>query len=336
MKKRLIYITVLLLLFAFQSCEKRSNYRLDKNIALADLKIHRFDLDVIAADTADFEQTLDNLYRDHTDFLEIFVNELEGVSIRDTLTVSEVLKDFVSHFSLLEINEKTAAVFEDISDVENELRKAFSYLKHYFPAVNLPRVYLFVSGLHAQFLSDASLSLMGVGSDFYLGSDYEPYQSLFYDYMLVNMRPEQLPVDLMSNLLFSLFRFDSRETTLLDSMLYHGKVLFLLSAFLPERSENEIIGFTAAQQNWAEKYEKDIWKSVVGNKALFSSDRFLIRKYMEDAPFTAPVSPDSPGRLGEWLGLQIVKSYMKNNKKTTLPELMQMNDYRKMLQDSGY
>ena len=57
---------------------------------------------------------------------------------------------------------------------------------------------------------------------------------------------------------------------------------------------------------------------------------------MQEAPFTAPVSQDSPGRLGEWIGLRIVKSFMNKNKNVTLPELMQMNNYQEILEKSGY
>jgi uncharacterized protein YjaZ len=57
---------------------------------------------------------------------------------------------------------------------------------------------------------------------------------------------------------------------------------------------------------------------------------------MNDAPFTAPVSQDSPGRLGTWLGWQIVESYMSKNPKATLTDLMKINNYQKMLEASGY
>ena len=33
---------------------------------------------------------------------------------------------------------------------------------------------------------------------------------------------------------------------------------------------------------------------------------------MDDAPYTATISTDSPGRLGAWIGWQIVKAYAEN------------------------
>ena len=76
--------------------------------------------------------------------------------------------------------------------------------------------------------------------------------------------------------------------------------------------------------------------AVIEQKHLFSSDLFLIRKYVNDAPFTAPLSQDSPGRAGAWIGWQIVRSYMERNPSVTLPELMRTNDYERLLEQSGY
>jgi uncharacterized protein YjaZ len=57
---------------------------------------------------------------------------------------------------------------------------------------------------------------------------------------------------------------------------------------------------------------------------------------MNDGPFTAEVTQDSPGRLGVWVGWRIVDSYMRNNKDVTLCELMNENDAQKILEQSYY
>ena len=69
---------------------------------------------------------------------------------------------------------------------------------------------------------------------------------------------------------------------------------------------------------------------------LFSTDVMLIKKYMNDAPFTATISQESPGRLGAWIGLRIVDSYMRKNTNVTLRDLMNENNYQKMLEQSDY
>ena len=150
------------------------------------------------------------------------------------------------------------------------------------------------------------------------------------------MNRRNLSVDLISTLLFNYFRFDSKQNRLIDNMLHRGKVMFMLAVFMPERPLNDIIGYNTTQWNWAVKNEKEIWNTVVSQKDLFSSDLQLIRKYLNDAPFTSPVSQESPGRLGTWIGMRIVESYMNKNKEVTLQQLMQINDYQKLMEESGY
>jgi len=47
-------------------------------------------------------------------------------------------------------------------------------------------------------------------------------------------------------------------------------------------------------------------------------------------------SKDSPPRLGEWIGLQIIRSYMQKNPEVTLAMMMQETDAQNILTLSGY
>ena len=77
-------------------------------------------------------------------------------------------------------------------------------------------------------------------------------------------------------------------------------------------------------------------QKIIEDKALFSSDMRLINSYLDEAPFTAPVSQDSPGRVGTWIGWQIVNSYMKKNNNVSLRQLANENNYQLLLQKSDY
>ena len=129
---------------------------------------------------------------------------------------------------------------------------------------------------------------------------------------------------------------NSSEYRLMDNMLFRGKVMYLLSVFMPEEKPQDIMGYSAEQWKWATTNEKQVWGYIIDQKHLFSTDVLLIKKYMNDAPFTAPLSQDSPGRMGTWLGWQIVQSYMNKNPNISLTDLMKENNYQKMLEDSGY
>jgi len=51
---------------------------------------------------------------------------------------------------------------------------------------------------------------------------------------------------------------------------------------------------------------------------------------------TIQVGEKCPGRIGQWIGWEIVKEYMKENKEVSLPELMDMGDAQRLFKESGY
>ena len=69
---------------------------------------------------------------------------------------------------------------------------------------------------------------------------------------------------------------------------------------------------------------------------VYNNSEDVIRRMMDETPFTRDFGNDSPGRLGVYIGFQIVQSYMKNHPGTTLKDLMKMTDSQKFLRESGY
>ena len=330
-----IFLALLVIPIVF-SCGRKDRFHINTTQNKTEVKIQRFDRDLIQSDTTNFNSSVKKLYVNYPVFLQTFISNMDTVSPQDTLAVARVLKNFVTFPQVKNVNEQVLAVFADVADIENEISVAYTYLKHYFPTLPTPEVYFFVSGLSRPVMVDERMKFIGIGSDFYLGADYELYKAVAYDYMLQNMNPENVSVDVVSTLLFNYFRFDSKQNRLIDNMLHRGKVMYLLSVFMPERAGKDIMGYSTDQWNWAEENESRIWKNMIAQKDLFSSDLQLIRNYLNDAPFTSPVSQDSPGRLGTWIGMRIVQCYMKKKKDVTLQRLMQLNVYQKLLEESGY
>ena len=90
----------------------------------------------------------------------------------------------------------------------------------------------------------------------------------------------------------------------------------MAAAFVPQAGKAEIIGYEDSQYQWAEISESDIWKYFIQNEMLYSNDANLSERFINDAPFSKfylEVDMDSPGRIGNWFGWQIVDSFMKNN-----------------------
>jgi hypothetical protein len=79
-----------------------------------------------------------------------------------------------------------------------------------------------------------------------------------------------------------------------------------------------------------------MWITLIENKLLFSTEPFKIRKLTDVAPYTADFTDESPGRACNWIGYNIISKYMKNNPNITLRELMDNDDYHKILEQAKY
>ena len=335
--KKNIFFSILILTTIFTSCHKNAQRYQLKNTGdekKVEVKIHRFDTELINLDTTKALESTKELYQKYPRFMPLYVYNILQAEPADTAQVAQFFTRFVSDTAFQKINKKEQEIFSNVSDIEKELSDAFTNVHAYFPQIIIPQVYFFVSGFNrAVLMTD---SILGVGTDFYLGADYAPYQEFTYDYLLYNMRRDMVPIDVVSATLFINFPFDGKQNRLIDNMLYRGKLVYIISSFMPERKIEDIIGYSPEQMKWAEKYEPEVWKSIVGQSHLFSTNVELIGKYVNDAPFTAPITQDSPGRLGIYIGWKVAESYMNKNKNVTLQELVKMNDYQKMQEQSGY
>jgi len=317
----------------FNACGKKNRFEIDTTKNRIEVKIQRFDSALISIDTTNknFQSQLNNKF---PKFLPIYSSDILNIELKDTSAVRKSFTQFLGDSTFSSVNKKTMQTFGNISDIEKKVSNAFTYIHFYFPEVKLPEVYFFVSGFNRSILLNENF--IGIGTDLYLGSDYSLYKSLTYKYLTYNMKRESVAADLVSATLFRMFPINSSKDRLLDNMLFRGKIMYLQSQFMPEEKPENLMGYTTEQWNWSKKNEKGIWAAIIDNKDLFSTNVLLIRKYMNEAPFTSPISQDSPGRLGTWLGWQIVDSYMNNNNKVGLEELMNENNYQKILEESKY
>ena len=70
---------------------------------------------------------------------------------------------------------------------------------------------------------------------------------------------------------------------------------------------------------------------------LFSTDNSLPNRFIALAPFSKfylELDSESPGRLGQYIGWQIVRAYMKNNK-VSLMDMMQ-KDAEEIFNNSNF
>ncbi len=339
MKNRyVVFIWFLLLLTT--SCKKQNRFQIKHFDNKVQIEIKRFDLDFINLNTNNLAIDIEALAIKYPDFFPFFLENVLGINskvftenLHDKSPYLMEIKEFLQDTLFMKVHQDVKNTYDDIKKIENQLSVSCSYLNHYFQHKQIPEVYFFVSGFNHEIV--ATESMIGIGVDLYLGEKYDLYQQITHDYLIPNMKKEMVVSDILHTILYQSFPFKS-ETNLLNSMLYEGKILYLLSVFSPYSKNELLIGYSSEELAWAKQHEKAIWSSIIEQKHLYTTDYFLINQYMNVAPFTSPITAESPGRLGVWIGWQIINQYMKTNKDIDLVNLMNNINYQNILEHSHY
>jgi hypothetical protein len=279
---------------------------------------------------------IDRLYSDYEEFMPMWVEGILGLPIEDTAYLCEMYAQFLTDtvMGFAQTNAKTKALFSNIDSLQTALNEGFSRLHYLFPDWEIPTLYLFISGFNSSVVYHDNI--IGVGVDMYLGSDYPYYNQVVHEYQKQTMRKSCIAGDVLSMYLSYHIAYNSKYNRLLDQMIFRGKQMFLLSQLLPNEPLWEVIGYSKEQWDWCEMYERAIWNRIMEKRDLFKTESSVLSSYMNNGPFTAEVTQDSPGRLGLWVGWRIIDSYMRNNKDITIYDLMQEADAQKILEQSFY
>lgn len=332
MKKFFWFIGCAVLLTA---CQKGRTY-FPKDIEPQEIEIVRFDNALMNVHEASVAHDIRVLYDEFPVFMPLWVEDILGIPSADTAYLEQQLPQFLNDtmYGFQQTNRREQEVFADISDIQNAINKAFGRIHYLYPNTEIPEIYLFVSGFVTPiFFED---DLIGIGADMYLGSEYEYYNRVVYNYQKQTMRKECIPVDVVSAYLFRTLPYTSTKSRLLDQMLYRGKIMYLTAQIFDDLPGYEIMGWTKEEWDWCVRNEQAIWHLVMDKRDLFKTESLVLSSYLNEGPFTSEISQDSPGRLGIWLGWRIAESYMEHNENVTLQELIEEGDSQKILEESYY
>ena len=242
--------------------------------------------------------------------------------------------DFSDSLSLAKINDKqeqelfteTQKIYTNTSTIETQLASLFKHIKFYNPKFTAPNVVTMLTNIDYDSRVIYADSLLFVSLDVYLGKLHKFYVD-FPKYIKENNTQNHIVVD-VANAIIDKQILPSNKRRFIDKIIYEGKKMYLLSSYLPSILEKEKIGYSNEKLNWAKENEEQIWSYFIDKKLLFNTDTKLNKRFIENAPFSKfYLEQDnlSPGRVGVWIGWQIVRSYMQNND-VSLQELLKMDE----------
>lgn len=306
MRKVVVLFLVLSVLF---SCDKAPGKLVDTSNIELSVHVDRFEQKYYAADA----QTLPELKQVYP--------YLFPVQTPDSIWLQKI-QDKDERYLL----HKVDSVFPSLEEETLEIEQLFKNITYYYPNFKAPKVISLITKVDYESKVIYADSLLLFSIDMYLGGTDDVYED-FPGYLSKNFNKERITVDLAEAISGSIFRKENKRQ-FIDVIVQEGKLLYLLELFNAWKEDHFIIGYTPEEIAWANANELEVWKYFIENKLLYQNDSDLRSRFVSNAPFSKfylDIDKDSPGRMGAWIGWQIVRSYMKNNN-VPLHELLKKNE----------
>ena len=245
--------------------------------------------------------------------------------------VLERMKDTSQQF----LYEQVTKVYGDFNTYETQIDDLFKHIKYYFNDFKIPTVVTDITGVSYQDRVLYADTLLLVSLDMFLGKDNEVYGG-YAKYLSETFTPKHMTSAIAQKIIDTKYPFD-KDRTFLGQMIFEGKKAYLLDLFLPTITDEIKLGYTPKKLAWAKVNEATVWAFFIKNELLYSNDVKLKQRFLEVAPFSkfyTSIDRDSPGAIGKYTGLQIVRAYM--NKHEISPQTLIDLDAQTILSQSGY
>jgi hypothetical protein len=223
--------------------------------------------------------------------------------------------------------------FGELDWLESDLETAFSKFKYYLPNFEVPEIKTGITGFASDlYVSD---SLVIIGLDFFLGR-LGTYRPQGYPAYIVNRFEKEY---IVPNIVLHLTKFynqlDPRDNSFLADMIFYGKSYYLTDRILPCTPDTLIIQYSSKELNDVRENEPIIWAHFIENDLIYETNHFLKRKYLEERPNVPEIGSACPGRVGAWVGWQIVEDFQEY-RGLNVPELMKTDDANRIFSESKY
>ena len=314
MKKLLSLFSLLVVL---SSCDKKNKIEKEVEEIPVTINVERFD-------KIFYESPVENLQNVKNKYPYFFPAQTP-----DSVWVNKIKNPLYR-----ELYSEVQKKYSNFEKVNSDLESLFQHIKYYFPNTKTPKVVTLISEMDYQNKAIYTDSLVLISLDLYLGKNHKFYE--FPEYLKQNFEQNQIMPDIVTSFSVTKIPFGNNRS-LLSQMVYVGKQLYLKDVLLPETSDAEKMGYTPEQITWCQENESYMWRYFMENQLLYSTDSKLSTRFINTAPFSKfylEIDNESPGRVGTWVGWQIVRSFMNNND-VNLQQLLQM-DPIEIFQNSKY
>lgn len=298
---------VLLVLLLFGGCKNEQKVPDEIATLPMELEIRRFD--------REFSQTTPDQLSAIKEKYPYFFPE----QYSDSVWIAK-LQDSIQ----LELRSAVDSAFTDFEKESVDLALLFKHIKYYFPKYRIPVIITLTTDVDYENRIILTDSLLLIGVDNYLGIDHRFYSGI-ERYIAKSLDKKYLESDIVSAFSKKVVRYPT-DRSFLAQMIYYGKELYLKDMLLSWQKDEQKIGYTKEELEWARANEEQIWRYFIERELLYSTDTKLGPRFLDPAPFTKfrlELDNESPGRLGRYMGWQIVRAFMEKNE-VPVPELLEL------------
>lgn len=340
----LLYVALIIITFTIWSCESESKEFIPD---ISDIKIEhdiiRFDNLLSQLDTNNLENDVEILKAKYPEFADTYFSRVLPFIGKTNEDFLANLRGYLGDERIKKLQDTVAILFKDIEKgALADLEKSMKYMKYYFDDFEAPNVYTFISEYTYQkfIFEDKGKDGLGIGLDMFLGKDYkykeiDPNNPSFSQYLTRTFSKEYIPKMMMEILINDrLGRVPGSR--LLDHMIHNGKQLYILDKVMPETPDSILFEYTTDQTDWVKSNELEMWAFFFDKNLFYESNTMKINKYINPSPNSPGMPPNAPGRTANYMGMQIVKAYMKKFPKTSIQELIDLNDSQEIMDNSRY
>ena len=314
-----LILNIFCLIFIFLGCSNSKKIDPEIEKIPLEIKFDRFDLKFASIEKKEFQ----NFKKKY--------NYLFPSQFSDSVWLKRK-NDTIQIMLQNEVNK----IFPTLTNIEKEAENIFKHLVYNFPSIKVPKFLTLINNVDYQNKVIFSDTIVLISLDTFLGSKNTIYNGI-PGYIKSDMDKNRFGSILVDKIASSIIKSPSSRF-FLDRIIYKGKILLLKDFVIPLSSDEIKIGYSNEQINWAKQNEEYIWKYFIENELLFKTDDDLIDRFITPAPFSKfylEIDNESPGKIGQWIGWQILRSFRKKNPTLKISEILKLS-YEEIFKEANY
>jgi gliding motility-associated lipoprotein GldB len=322
--KYLVYLFLIFVLFT--SCTNHSEKEVDVSGIAIDVTFERLEQKLFSAETTG---EIKSFLEENKLVAEYFLPFPEGTP--DSAKINKLF-ELISNDGLQKLYQESRQNFGELTGLQKQFESAFKHIKYYYPEFKAPKIQTIVTGFGRDLLVTDSLIVIGL--DYFIGNkaSFRPDAPA---YILRTFQPEYIVPKVVLLMSQQYNQINPQDKSLLSDMIYYGKSYEFTSHMLPQVHDSLLLEYSSEQLTQSDENRDVIWGHFVDKQLLYETSYFTKTRYVDPRPYTAEIGAKAPGAIGRWLGWEIVKAYMREQK-PTLQQLMKTDNAQTIFVQSKY